>query len=344
MLAQRLPEGEPMLDVNRRKLITLFGGTAAAWPLAARAQQPDRMRRIGVLMGRAQGDPEGQRQAVAFREGLAALGWLAGRNVTIEHRWHAGETARADAYAKELIELRPDVLVANTTPSLAAMQRQTSIISIVFIGVADPVGQGFVSNLAHPGGNITGFGLEEPSMGAKWVELLNEIRPGVTRPIILFNPETAPFARAFLPSVELAAKSAGLTLRIDEVRNDAEIEDALAAAAREQGAGLIVLPDAFLFGRRNRIIKVVGESKTPAVYAYRTCVVDGGLLAYGIDRVDLFRVAASYIDRILKGEKPADLPVQHPTKFELVINVKTAKAFGLEVPPTLLARADEVIE
>jgi putative ABC transport system substrate-binding protein len=329
--------------IRRREFITLLGG-AAAWPLGVRAQQAERMRRIGVLMGRAESDLEGQRQAAAFREGLAALSWVPGRNVTVDYRWHAGETARANAYAKELIELSPDVLVANTTPSLAAMYKQTSTIPIIFIGVADPVGQGFVPSLAHPGGNITGFGLEEPSMGAKWVELLNDVRPGGTRPTILFNPATAPFARTFLPSVELAAKSAGLTVRVAEVKNDAEIEDTVVAAAREQGAGLIVLPDAFLFGRRNRIIKLADQHKTPAVYAYRTCVVDGGLLAYGIDRIELFRAAASYIDRVLKGEKPADLPVQHPTKFELVINLKTAKALGLNVLDRLLALANEVIE
>jgi putative tryptophan/tyrosine transport system substrate-binding protein len=333
-----------MPDMRRRQVISLLGGAAVAWPLAARAQQPERIRRIGVLMGRAESDLDGQRQAKAFREGLAALSWLPGRNVIIDYRWHAGETARAEVYAKELIELRPDVLVANTTPSLVAVHHQTSTIPIVFIGVADPVGQGFVPNLARPGGNLTGFGLEEPSMGAKWVELLNEVRPEATRPTVLFNPETAPFARTFLPSVAMAAKSRGLTPRVAEVRNEAEIEDAVVIGSREQGAALIVLPDAFLFGHRNRIIQLVDQHRMPAVYAYRMCVVDGGLLAYGIDRVELFRVAASYIDRVLKGEKPADLPVQHPTKFELVINVKTAKALDLTVPDTLLARADEVIE
>ena len=329
--------------IGRREFITLLGGAAAAWPVGARAQQAERAKRIGVLMGRVETDLEGQRQAAAFRAGLDALGWVPGRNVAIDYRWHAGETGRAQALAKELIELHPDVLVANTTPSLAAMQ-QTNIIPIIFIGVADPVGQGFVPSLARPGGNITGFGLEEPSMGAKWVELLKEVTPSAIQSTILFNPQSAPFARMFLPSIEMAAHSAALSTRVTEVRNDADIENAIVTAGREQSGGLIVLPDAFLFGRRNLIIRLAERHKVPGVYAYRMFVADGGLLAYGIDRVELFRSAAIYIDRIFKGDKPADLPVQHPTKFELVINLKTARALGLTVPPTLLARADEVIE
>jgi putative ABC transport system substrate-binding protein len=217
-------------------------------------------------------------------------------------------------------------------------------IPIVFIGVADPVGQGFVSNLARPGGNITGFGLEEPSMGAKWVELLKEITPDVARCAILFNPRSAPFAPMFLPSIEMEARSVALSLRVSHIKNSADIEQAITVMGREQGGGLIVLPDAFLFGQRNQIIRLADQHKLPGVYAYRMFVADGGLLAYGIDRVDLFRSAASYVDRILKGERPADLPVQQPTKFEMVINLKTAKALGLDVPATLLARADEVIE
>jgi putative tryptophan/tyrosine transport system substrate-binding protein len=330
--------------MKRREFITLLGSAAAAWPLEAGAEQRERLQRIGVLMGRAESDLEGQRQAAALREGLAALSWLSGQNVTIDYRWHAGEMGRARGLARELIDLRPDVLVANTTPSLLAMQQQSNIIPIVFIGVADPVGQGLVPNLARPGGNITGFGLEEPSMGAKWVELLNEVTPGIKRSTVLFNPESAPFARKFLPSVEMAAHSVGLSVQIAEVRNEADIEQPVVMAGRVDSGGLIVLPDAFLFGHRNRIIKLTDEHKIPAVYAYRTCVADGGLLAYGIDRIELFRVAASYVDRVLKGERPGDLPVQHPTKFELVINLKTAKALGLTVPDELLARADEVIE
>ena len=328
----------------RRDFLTLLGGAAVAWPVVARAQQVDRVKRVGVLMGRAESDPEAQRQAAALRRGLAALGWVSGQNVEIVYRWHAGETSQAQTFAKELVELRPDVLVPNTTPSLAAMQQATSTIPIIFIGVADPVGQGFVPSLARPAGNMTGFGLEEPSMGAKWVELLKEVAPAVAHSTILFNPESAPFARMFLPSMEAVARSGALSLRIAPVSNGAEIEHAIAAAGREQGGGLIALPDAFLSGQRDLIVRLAALNRLPAVYTYRPFVAGGGLIAYGIDRVELFRLAASYVNRILKGEKPADLPVQQPTTFELIINLKTAKALGLEVPATLLARADEVIE
>jgi putative ABC transport system substrate-binding protein len=330
--------------MRRREFITLLGGVAAAWPVSARAQQTNRMRRIGVLIARAESDPEGQRYAAAFLRGLAALGWVPGQNVEIEYRWQAGDTSQAQALAKELVELRPDILVANATPSLAAMWQATRTIPIIFIGVADPVGQGFVPSLARPGGNMTGFGLEEPSMGAKWVELLKEISPRVARAAILFNPQTAPFSRMFLPSMEAAARPAGLTLTIAAVSNGAEIEQVIAAAGREPDGGLIALPDSFLFGLREMIVALTASRNLPAVYAYRLFPAVGGLIAYGIDRVDLFRLATSYVDRILKGERPADLPVQLPTKFELVINLKTARSLGLDIPPTLLARADEVIE
>ncbi len=224
------------------------------------------------------------------------------------------------------------------------MQRATRSIPIVFVGIADPVGQGFVPSLARPGGNMTGFGLEEPSMGAKWVELLKEISPRVARAAVLFNPEIATFGRMFLPSMEAAARTAGLTLTVAAVRNGAEIEQAIAAAGREPDRGLIVLPDSFLIRQRDMIVAATARRKVPAVYALRFFPAGGGLIAYGIDRVDLFRLATTYVDRILKGDKPADLPVQMPTKFELVINLKTAKALGLDIPATLLARADEVIE
>jgi putative tryptophan/tyrosine transport system substrate-binding protein len=295
-------------------------------------------------MGRAERDPEAQQQAAALRWGLAALGWVPGQNLEIEYRWHAGDAKQAQVLAKELVDFLPDVRVANTTPSLAAMAHANYTIPIIFIGVADPVGQGFVPSLARPGGNMTGFGLEEPSMGAKWVELLKEIAPHVVRSTILFNPESSPFARMFLPSMEHAARSATLTLSSAVVRNRDEIPRAIEAAGRERGGGLIVLPDAFLSGQRDLIIRLAALHRLPAVYTLRRFVADGGLVAYGIDRVELFRLGASYIDRILKGGKPADLPVQQPTKFELAINLKTAKALGLEIPPMLLARADEVIE
>jgi putative tryptophan/tyrosine transport system substrate-binding protein len=329
--------------IGRRELITLLGGAAAPWPLAARAQQSDRVPRIGVLMVRAEDDREGQSYVAAFRRGLTALGWVPGENVEVEYRWQANNTTMAQAFAKELVEFRPDIIVVNATPSLAAMRQATRTIPIVFVGVADPVGQGFVPSLARPGGNITGFGLEEPSMGAKWVELLKEIAPRVARAAILFNPETAPFARMFLPSMEAAARSAALTLTVAPVSDGAEAEQAIMAAGRE-GGGLIALPDSFLFGRREMIVALTASQHTPAVYAYRAFVTDGGLIAYGIDRIELFRLATFYVDRILKGAKPADLPVQLPTKFELAINLKTAKSLGLDIPPSLLVRADEVIE
>jgi putative ABC transport system substrate-binding protein len=330
--------------LRRREFITLLGGAAATWPLTARAQQPDRMRRIGVLMGRAESDPEGQSFAAAFLRGLAALGWMPGRNLKIDYRWQAGDIGQAQAFANELVELRPDLLVANSTSSLSPMHRVTRTIPIVFVGIADPVGQGFVPSLARPGGNMTGFGLEEPSMGAKWVELLKEISPRVARASVLFNAEIATFARMFLPSMEAAARTAGLTLTVTAVRNGAEIEQAIAAAGREPDGGLIALPDSFLIGQRDMIVAATAGRKVPAVYGLRLFPAGGGLIAYGIDRVDLFRLAATYVDRILKGDRPADLPVQMPTKFELVINLKTAKALGLDIPAALLARADEVIE
>ena len=330
--------------MRRREFMTLLAGSVAAWPAVARAQQPERMRRIGVLMSRAESDPEGRRYAAAFLQGLAALGWVPDQNVKIEYRWQGGDANQAQAFARELVELRPDVLVANATPSLAAIRQATRTIPIVFIGVADPVGQGFVPSLARPGGNMTGFGLEEPSMGAKWVELLKEISPRMARAAILFNPETAPFGRMFLPSMHAAAVSSGISLTIAPVSNTTGVEQAIVEAGREPDGGLIALPDAFLFGAREMIVAQAAKRKVPAVYAYRLFAVTGGLVAYGIDRVELFRLATPYVDRILKGEKAGDLPVQLPTKFEFVINLKTAKALGLDVPQTLLARADEVIE
>jgi putative ABC transport system substrate-binding protein len=330
-----------MVWLQRRDFITLLGGTAA-WPLAARTQQGEQVRRVGVLTAGAETD-ERQRHITAFRAGLAASGWVEGRNLEIAYRWHAGDADRAQAFAKELVALRPDVVAAYTTPSLTAMLQATDTIPIVFI-IADPVGQGLVPGLARPGGNMTGFGLEEPSLGAKWVELLKEIALRVARAATIFNPETAPYARMFLPSMEAAARSAELTLKVVPVRSITEIERAIATTGHEQGGGLIVLPDSFLTGQREIVMAAVVCHRVPAVYANRPWAPAGGLIAYGIDRVELFRLAASYVDRILKGAKPADLPVQLPTKFELVINLKTAKALGLEVPPTLLARADEVIE
>jgi ABC-type uncharacterized transport system substrate-binding protein len=329
--------------MKRREFITLLGGAAAAWPLAARAQQ-DRMRRVGVLMGRAASDPEGQRQRAALLRGLQDAGWSIGHDLRMEFRWHTGNAEAARPLAQALIDLAPDVIVANGTPSLTALRAATRSIPIVFAGVADPVAQGFVPSLARPGGNITGFSLEEPGMGAKWVELLREIAPRTASIAILFNPATAPYARMFLPAMETTAAAASVQLLQAPVGNDAEIEQAMAAAGRRAQAGMIVVPDVFLSGRRDLIVTAAAQLRLPAVYGIPFFVTEGGLISYGIDRVALFRQAGGYVDRILRGEKPADLPVQQPTKFELIINLKTAKALDLEVPATLLARADEVIE
>jgi putative ABC transport system substrate-binding protein len=332
-----------MFGMRRREFVTLLGGAAAAWPLAARAQQPVRLPRIGVLMGTAADDPEGQKRLTALRDGLDEVGWSPGRNIEIYDRWHNGDIAKARVLAKELVDLNPDLLVANTTPSLAAIRLVTRAIPTVFVGVADPVAQGFAQSLARPGGNITGFGLEEPSMGAKWVELLKEIAPHVTPITVMFNPDSAPYGPMFLPSMKAVYRSP-VELSLSPVHHESEIEEVITTAGRRRASGLIILPDAFLFRRRETIVALAGKQSLPAVYPYRPFVTSGGLVCYAIDRIDLFRRAASYVDRILKGAKPADLPVQQPTKFELVINLKTAKALGLEVPPTLLARADEVIE
>jgi putative ABC transport system substrate-binding protein len=332
-----------MSSIKRREFITLLGGVAAAWPLTARAQS-SAVRRIGVLMGRSASDPEGQKQAAALQRGLEELGWSLGRNLEIDYRWPAGNAGLAQASAKELVELRPDILVANSTPSLIAARGATSTIPIVFVAIADPVAQGFVQSLARPGGNMTGFEAEEPSMGAKWVQLLNEIAPRVGPTTVIFNPDSAPFSRMFLPSMEAARPAAAFELIISPVRNETEINRAIVAAAGQPSGGLIVLPDSFLSSRHEMIVALVAEQHLPAIYSVSEFSRSGGLIAYGFDRADQFRRAAAYVDRILKGEKPADLPVQLPTKFQLVINLKTAKALGLTVPQTLLVAADEVIE
>jgi putative ABC transport system substrate-binding protein len=332
-----------MRDFRRRDFITLLGGTAAAWPIAARAQHGERIRQIGVLTVRPETEPEGETLFAAFRGRLTALGWVPGRNVEIAYRWHAGDPSRARLLAQELVALRPDVLVAHATPSLIAIRQATRTVPIVFI-IADPVSQGLVSSLARPESNMTGFGLEEPGLGAKWVELLQEIAPHVAHAVTIFNPETAPYAQMFLTPMEAAARSAAVTLTVVPTRSVTEIEQAVAAAAREKDGGLIVLPDSFLVAKQDIVVALTARQRVPAVYAIRPFAAAGGLIAYGIDRAELLRLAASYVDRILKGEKPADLPVQLPTKFELIINLKTAKALGLEIPHTLLARADEVIE
>jgi putative tryptophan/tyrosine transport system substrate-binding protein len=329
--------------MRRREFITIVGG-AAAWPLAAaRAQQRDRLRRIGLLMTIAEKEPEAQARLAAFRAGLRERGWVEGRNIEIEYRFAVGDDVeKARALAKELVELHPDVLVAAGTPSLVSEQEATREIPIVFVGIADPVAQGFVQSLAKPGGNITGLGLEEPSVGAKWVQLLTEIAPRTKSISVLFNPSSAPYARMFLPAMETSRGS--VEVIVSPVATDVEIEETIVAAGQRAPAGLILLPDSFLFIHRDLIVALAAQHRVPAVYALPSYSASGGLLSYGIDRTGVYRGAAPYVDRILKGEKPADLPVQMPTEYRLVINLKTAKALGLDVSLQLQQRADDVID
>jgi len=330
--------------IKRRAFITLLGGAAAAWPLSARAQQADGMRRVGVLMALAN-DPEGQARVTALKEGLQDLGWTDGRNIQIETRFGGGDAGRIRAHAAELVALAPDVLVGHTTQGTRALRQATSSIPIVMVAVADPVEQGFVSSFAHPGGNITGFTLIGFfQIVGKWLEMLKEAAPGVSRAVLMFNPDTAPQYYVYLRSFEAEPRSIAVEVTAAPVRNTAEIEQAIAKLGREPGAGLIVAPDAFTIVHHQLLIRLAQEHRLPAVYAYRTYVPQGALMSYGPDVYDLFRRSASYVDRILQGAKPADLPVQQPTKFELAININTARALGLQIPDKLLALADEVIE
>jgi putative tryptophan/tyrosine transport system substrate-binding protein len=333
-----------MSDMGRREFITLIGGAAAAWPLAARAQQPAGIRRVGVLMNLSENDLEAQRLVTAFREGLAQLGWVDGGNLRMDYRWASGDVGRIRAFAKELVELSPDIIVGYATPSVVALQQETRSVPIVFLSVTDPVGQGLVASLAHPGGNITGFAVFEFSLGTKWMEALKQIVPGLRRVTTIFNPKTAPYYPLYLRAIEKAASSFAVEPIVIEVHDDAEIERAISTLAREPDGGLIVLPDSFNMVHRRTIIALVERYRLPAMYYFPLFATDGGLISYGPDEIDMFRRTAGYVDRILKGAKAGDLPIQQPTNFRLVINLKTARALGLDVPPTLLARADEVIE
>jgi putative tryptophan/tyrosine transport system substrate-binding protein len=329
--------------MKRREFITLFGGAAAAWPLAAHAQQTERMRRIGVLMNVAADDPEAQARNVAFLQGLHELGWTDGRDVRIDYRWAAGDADRLRRYAAELVALAPDVVLASGTSTVGPLQRASGTVPIVFAGVADPIGAGFVNSMARPGGNATGFISFEYVLSGKWLELLKQIAPGVTRVAVLRDPEISGGTGQF-GAIQSVAPSFGVELSPINVRDAGEIERAIAAFARSSNGGLILTASGLAFVHRDLIIALAARHKLPTIYYYRIFVSAGGLVSYGPDPHNQYRLAASYVDRILKGEKPADLPVQAPTKLELAINLKTAKALGLEVPPTLLARADEVIE
>jgi putative ABC transport system substrate-binding protein len=328
---------------SRREFITLLGGAAAAWPLAARGQQGGRVRRIGMLMNLAAEDPESQARIGSLLQGLQELGWSIGRNVRIDYRWTAGDAQRLRGYAAELVVLAPDIIVANANPTVEALLQTTRDIPIVFMAVTDPVAAGVVQSLARPGGNATGFTSAEFSMSAKWLELLKEIAPGVTRAAILQDPGNVGGLPQFA-AIQSVAPALGVDLSTLFMRDADEIERAIAAFARAPNGGLIATRTSGAIGHRQSIITEAAKHRLPAVYPLRLFVSAGGLACYGPDIVDQYRRAAGYVDRILKGEKPADLPVQAPTKYELVINLKTARALGLEVPPTLLARADEVIE
>ena len=330
--------------MKRREFITLLGGAAAAWPLSVRAQQGDRMRRIGVLMSYAESDPDGKVFVAAFREGLQQLGWLEGRDIRIDDRWAALDAEAMQQFAKELIALQPDLILSQTTNSTSALLQQSRTVPIIFANVADPVGSGFVASLARPGGSVTGFVLSEPTMAGKWLELLKEIAPRIKRTALLFNPATVPFAEYFVEPFKAAALSSGVEAIKATVHDKSELETVIAAHARAPDSGLIVIPDAFLNVNRVDVTSLAARHRLPTVYPYRFYPEIGGLLSYGNDVVDNYRRAAGYADRILKGAKPGELPVQAPVKFELVINLKTATALGLDVPMLLRQRADEVIE
>jgi putative tryptophan/tyrosine transport system substrate-binding protein len=331
--------------MNRRDLLVLLGGAATLRSFAARAQKGDQMRRIGVLMGLAESDQEGQSDVTALQAGLKELGWSDGRNIAIDLRWTAGDSTRMRALAAELVGLHPDLLVGHSTPSTTALRQATDEIPIIFIQISDPIGSGFISSLASPGGNLTGFSNYELSMGGKWLQLLTEIAPGLTRVGVLFNPRTAPYVpRYYLVSFEAAALRHKLELVTMSVQSPAEIEDAIDRLAQQAGAGLAIMPDSFGLVHRDLIVGLTLKHRLPTISPYRDFILIGGLLSYGVDIPHLFRRSAAYVDRILKGERPNNLPVQQPTKYELVVNLKTAKAFGLTVPPILLAQADEVIE
>ena len=348
-----------MPDLRRRHFIRLLGG-AAAWPVVARAalaseasgqrgdskvQQGERMRRVGVLLGWAPGAPQAGPFLAAFAKGLQELGWAEGRNIQIDYRWAGADAERIQKLARELVNQKPDLIVAHSTPVTAALERETKNIPIVFVTVSDPVGSGFVASLPRPGGNMTGFINIESSLGGKWIELLREVAPSVVRAGLLFNPETAPHFDYYWRPFEAAARSYSVDPTTAIVRNGADIERAVASLQSERGA-LAVMPDIFTAELKNLdlIISLAARYRVPTIYPYAYMATAGGLLSYGIDNADLWRRAPTYIDRILKGTKPSDLPVQLPTKFELAVNLKTAKTLGIEISPTLLARADEVIE
>ena len=328
--------------MKRREFITLLGSAAAVWPLAARAQQSDKMRRIGVLVGLAENDPDAKARLTGFREALAKVGWSEGRNVSVDYRFGAGSAEHIEALAKELVALQPDVILGQGTPVVAALQRESRTIPIVFVNVSDPIGSGFIASLARPGGNLTGLLQYEASIAGKWLAMLKEIAPRLARASLVMNPIGS--YDHFRQAAEALAPSLKIELVLSPVGTAADIQRAIESFARVPNGGLLLPPDNMTITHRDLIISLAAQHRLPAVYSLRVFVAAGGLMSYGTDQVEMFRKSASYVDRILRGAKPADLPVQAPTKYETVVNLKTAKALGLEVPPSLLVRADEVIE
>jgi putative tryptophan/tyrosine transport system substrate-binding protein len=329
--------------IQRRDFVTLLGG-AAAWPLVARAQQLDQIRRAGVLFPMAETDPQGQASIKAFRDALGELGWTEGRNLQIAWRWAGGDIVRFRDYSAELVALAPDLIVAVGTSSIAALKRATRSIPIIFAIVNDPVAQGFISSMAHPGGNITGFSFLEYSTLGKWLEMLKEMAPGIIRVGVMFNPKTYPYYNTVLPALETTARKLSVAVTAAEIRDPAEIEVIIGTLGGQPAGGLLVAPDPFTSAHRASIIGATERHLVPAIYAFRQYVKEGALMSYGADPLDLIRRSAAYVDRILKGADPGELPAQQPTKFELAINLKTARPLGLTVPNTLLVAADEVIE
>ena len=330
--------------MKRRDFISLIGSMAVTWPLSAWAQQPERMRRIGVLLAVAESDVDVRKGIGIFQRTLQELGWKDGHNIRIDYRWGNADPERIQALAKELVNLQPDVLVGHSTPSAKGFLKQTRSIPIVFLTVTDPLGQGMVASLSHPGGNITGFSVFEFSLGSKWLETLKQIVPGIRRITSIFNPETAPYYELYLSAISAAVPSLAVESIAASVHSEADIENVIRKVGSEPDSALFVLPDSHNVVHRKRIIELTAQYRLPTIYYFRYFASDGGLISYGPDEMDLFRRTAGYVDRILKGTNPSDLPVQQPTKFELVINLKTAKAMGIHIPDSLIARADEVIE
>jgi putative tryptophan/tyrosine transport system substrate-binding protein len=338
--------GKMAVGIPRREFIAILGGATLGLRLAAHAQQVGQFRRIGILLGSSEGDPQAQAGLAKLTKALQELGWTDGSNIRIDYRWANADVERMQTFAKELVDLKPDLIVGHTTPVVAALQRQTKTIPIVFVIVSDPVGSGFVASLPHPGGNITGFINIESSLSGKWIELLKEIMPHVTRAVLMFNPVTAPYFNYYLQPFESAARASTIEPITVQIHTPADIEHAIANIGARTDTGLVIMPDIFMTTRDvlNVVISVAAHNHVPTIYPYRYMVAAGGLVSYGIDITDLYRRAADYVDRILKGADPANLPVQLPTLFELAVNLKTAKALSLNMPGTLIARADEVVE